>query len=162
MRVSRVRLIAAAALVTVGLVPSLAGAGPLKPGSGVGDATECATGPALEAIEEQEQPDYDEDSALCVATGVARDAGKATDSVAATLRTGNQLAAKGLGKAGGCDPIDPAHCLLPFPNDYFTVADPTTATGRRVSFNPLAMPRNVAGKPVDPIELNKNDGFSPG
>ena len=35
--------------------------------------------------------------------------------------------------AGVCDPIDPAHCLLPFPNDLFTVADPTTDTGRRVN-----------------------------
>ena len=25
-----------------------------------------------------------------------------------------------------CDPIDPAHCLLPFPNDFFTVADAST------------------------------------
>ena len=24
------------------------------------------------------------------------------------------------------------------------------------------MPRNVAGKPIDPIEYNRNDGFSPG
>ena len=42
----------------------------------------------------------------------------------------------------GCDPLDPAQCLLPFPNDHFTVADPTTATGRRVSFSVAAMPRN--------------------
>ena len=41
----------------------------------------------------------------------------------------------------GCDPIDPAACLLPFPNDFFTVADATTDTGRRVNFSPLAMPR---------------------
>ncbi|MGW5666464.1 hypothetical protein, partial [Micromonospora sp. NPDC003776] len=24
---------------------------------------------------------------------------------------------------GACDPIDPTACLLPFPNDYFTVPD---------------------------------------
>jgi hypothetical protein len=70
----------------------------------------------------------------------------------------------------GCDFLDPAHCLLPFPNDYFTVAaapgSPQSVskggTGRRVNFNPLAMPRNTAGKPVDPTEWNRNDGFSPG
>ena len=72
----------------------------------------------------------------------------------------------------GCDPLDPALCLLPFPNDKFTVADPTTATGRRVSFSPTAMPRNGTdvtggelggeGKPIDPTEWNRNDGFSPG
>ncbi|HVF52383.1 MAG TPA: hypothetical protein VNC78_02125 [Actinomycetota bacterium] len=69
----------------------------------------------------------------------------------------------------GCDPIDPAACLLPFPNDYFTTPDESTATGRRVAFDILAMPRNAAevseggeGKPVDPTEWNRNDGFSPG
>src|SRR4051794_5890926 len=66
------------------------------------------------------------------------------------------------GAAGVCDPIDPAHCLLPFPNDFFTVADPTTDTGRRVNLSPLAMPTNVAGKPWDTTEWNRNDGFSPG
>jgi hypothetical protein len=63
---------------------------------------------------------------------------------------------------GVCDPLDPAHCLLPFPNDLFTVADPTTDSGRRVDLSPLAMPTNVAGKPWDTTEWNRNDGFSPG
>ena len=63
---------------------------------------------------------------------------------------------------GVCEPLDPAHCLLPFPSDTFTVADPATDTGRRVTFNPLALPANVAGKPWDPTEWNRNDGFSPG
>ena len=72
----------------------------------------------------------------------------------------------------GCDPLDPALCLLPFPNDKFTVADSTTATGRRVNFSVSAMPRNGTdvtagtlggeGKPADPTEWNRNDGFSPG
>ena len=66
------------------------------------------------------------------------------------------------GSQPGCDPIDPAACLLPFPNDYFTVADRSTATGRRVAFSPGEMPRNVAGTPIDPAEWNRNDGFSPG
>src|SRR5688500_3306122 len=61
-----------------------------------------------------------------------------------------------------CDPIDPAACLFPFPNNHFTKADPGTATGRRLALNPLSMPRNVAGKPVDPTDMNRNDGFSPG
>lgn len=74
--------------------------------------------------------------------------------------------------AAGCDPIDPALCLLPFPNDFFTVADASTATGRRVNLLPTAMPRNGTdattgelggeGKPIDPTEWNRNDGFSPG
>lgn len=61
-----------------------------------------------------------------------------------------------------CDPIDPAACLLPFPNDYFTVADPSTDTGRRVNLAAAAMPRNRLGNPIDPAGWNRNDGFSPG
>ncbi len=72
--------------------------------------------------------------------------------------------------ARGCDMLDTAHCLLPFPSDHFTVAaspdSPQSVnkdgTGRRINFNALAMPRNVAGKPIDPTEWNRNDGYSPG
>jgi hypothetical protein len=62
----------------------------------------------------------------------------------------------------GCDPIDPAVCLQPFPNDYFTVPDTSTDTGRRVNFDITAMPQNVEGKPIDPTDYNRADGFSPG
>jgi hypothetical protein len=62
----------------------------------------------------------------------------------------------------GCDPIDPSNCLFPFPNNFYTKADATTDTGKRVNLSPLAMPRNIAGKPIDPTEWNRNDGFSPG
>jgi hypothetical protein len=65
-------------------------------------------------------------------------------------------------EAPGCDPIDPAVCLQPFPNDYLTVSDPSTPTGRRLNLPLLGMPRNVAGKPVDPTDMNRSDGFSPG
>lgn len=61
-----------------------------------------------------------------------------------------------------CDALDPAHCLLPFPNDRFTRTDDTTDTGRRIDFLPVEMPRSIAGKPIDPVEWNRNDGFSPG
>jgi hypothetical protein len=62
----------------------------------------------------------------------------------------------------GCDPIDSAQCMLPYPNDWFTRPDPTSATGRRLDLNVLAMPRNIAGKPVDPSAWNDSDGFSAG
>jgi hypothetical protein len=62
----------------------------------------------------------------------------------------------------GCDPLDPAVCLQPFPNDYFTVPDASTDTGRRVNFDITAMPRNIAGNPIRPDDWNRNDGFSPG
>lgn len=60
-----------------------------------------------------------------------------------------------------CDSLDPAHCLFPFPSDHLTVpAD--TPTGRRIAFPIAGMPQNAAGKPIDPTEWNRNDGFSPG
>jgi hypothetical protein len=62
----------------------------------------------------------------------------------------------------GCDPIDPAVCMLPFPNDRFTVADASTPTGRRIAFRALGMPRNLVGRPIDPSDHRRADGFSPG
>ena len=62
----------------------------------------------------------------------------------------------------GCDAIDASACMLPFPNDLYTKADSTSATGRRIDFSLLAMPRNIAGKPIDPTDQNRADGFSPG
>ena len=62
----------------------------------------------------------------------------------------------------GCDPLDPAQCMLPYPNDWFTKPDATSATGRRLDLNVLAMPRNAAGKPIEPQEWNRSDGFSAG
>src|SRR6476619_1416862 len=62
----------------------------------------------------------------------------------------------------GCDSIDASACMLPFPNDLYTKADPSTRTGRRIDFNVLAMPRNQAEKPIDPTDWNRADGFSPG
>ncbi|NJL26790.1 MAG: hypothetical protein HC897_02385 [Thermoanaerobaculia bacterium] len=61
-----------------------------------------------------------------------------------------------------CDPIDPAVCLFPFPNDHFTVADAGSRTGRRVEFDPASMPRNVFNKAIDPSAWKASDGFSPG
>jgi hypothetical protein len=62
----------------------------------------------------------------------------------------------------GCDRLDDAACLLPFPNDAFTRPDPSTDTGRRLSFAAGQMPRNAQGTPIDPVPLNALDGFSPG
>ena len=69
--------------------------------------------------------------------------------------------------AAGCDMLDPAHCLFPFPSNHFVVdaaegSIQAAGTGKRVNFNVLGMPRNTAGKPIDPTEWNRNDGFSPG
>ena len=61
-----------------------------------------------------------------------------------------------------CDPLDPAVCLQPFPNDFFTQDDPSSQTGRRIAFNDLVMPKNRFGKPIEASDFNYSDGFSPG
>ncbi|MDQ2650596.1 MAG: hypothetical protein M3Z03_13740, partial [Actinomycetota bacterium] len=65
------------------------------------------------------------------------------------------------GVDGACDELDPKACLLPFPNDRFSIADPSTDTGRRVYLHQTSMPRNVAGLLADSAEWNRQDGFSP-
>jgi len=64
--------------------------------------------------------------------------------------------------ADRCDFMDPSACLQPWPNDYFTVADPNTATGRRLNLNVESMPANKDGVHADPTDINRADGFSPG
>lgn len=60
-----------------------------------------------------------------------------------------------------CDPIA-APCLLPFPNDYFTRADGSSATGRRLALTAESLPANSSGTPIDPSDQNRADGWSPG
>lgn len=61
-----------------------------------------------------------------------------------------------------CDPLAPTVCMLPFPNDWYTEPDATTATGRRVAFEVDGVPANKDGVRVDPSIFEGNDGFSPG
>src|SRR3954470_18954424 len=61
-----------------------------------------------------------------------------------------------------CDNLDPAVCLQPFPNNFFTKPSATTDTGLKVNFALIDMPRNAAGKPIQPGQWNRSDGFSPG
>jgi hypothetical protein len=67
--------------------------------------------------------------------------------------------------AANCDfiaqPGNPV-CMLPFPDDYYTKADPSSPTGRRISFTAAGMPANAAGVHIDPTPYNAADGFSPG
>jgi hypothetical protein len=53
-------------------------------------------------------------------------------------------------------------CMLPFPDDYYTVADPTSETGRRIAFKTGSTPTNVEGKHIEAGPYNAADGFSPG
>jgi hypothetical protein len=61
-----------------------------------------------------------------------------------------------------CDPLVPERCLLPFPDDYYTVPERGTRTHRRVALVADSLPKNKAGTPLDAVELNNADGFSPG
>ncbi len=61
-----------------------------------------------------------------------------------------------------CDPIDPAVCGYPFPNNVFTVADDTSPTGRRLALAPLLFPVTDDGEHTNPTKWNVADGFSAG
>jgi len=64
-----------------------------------------------------------------------------------------------------CDFLDQTICLQPFPNDYYTVADSSTPTGKRLHLDPTSTPVNT-GNPsptnLDVTDINRADGFSPG
>jgi hypothetical protein len=64
--------------------------------------------------------------------------------------------------ASNCDPIDPRNCMLPYPNDWFTKASKSTDTGRILALQRGDMPKNTDGVRIDPTDLDRNDGFSPG
>jgi hypothetical protein len=61
-----------------------------------------------------------------------------------------------------CQPFASKPCLLPFPNNLYTVKDPSSVTGRRVHLPREAMPVNTEGSRVRVGPYNRNDGFSPG
>ena len=70
-----------------------------------------------------------------------------------------------LSRADSCDFIGAqgsSLCLLPFPDNYYTVADPSSATGRRVNLSDQGTPQNSSGVPIAAAPYNFNDGFSPG
>ncbi len=66
------------------------------------------------------------------------------------------------GPAASCQPFSSTPCLLPFPNNLFTVKDPSSATGLRVHLPQNAMPTNTQNSQISVSEYNRNDGFSPG
>jgi hypothetical protein len=70
-----------------------------------------------------------------------------------------------LSEAESCDFIaKPGNtlCMLPFPDDYYTVSDPSSATGRRLDFKTEGMPANAHGSHIEAAPYNASDGFSPG
>ena len=70
-----------------------------------------------------------------------------------------------MARADECDFIgdqDQGQCLLPFPDDFYTVADPESSTGRRVNLQTSAMPANSSDAHMDATAYNAAEGFSPG
>jgi hypothetical protein len=61
----------------------------------------------------------------------------------------------------GCNPLIGADCLSPFPSSFFEKADPTTATGFRISLSESVLPPIMFGNPLSPDRYNAKDGFSP-
>ena len=64
-------------------------------------------------------------------------------------------AAPAQGAAKGCDPLDRAACLLPWPNDYFR-------KGGHLALTNAQMPKSTDGVPIAARDYNWSDGFSPG
>jgi len=70
-----------------------------------------------------------------------------------------------LSRSDRCDFIaapTPSLCMTPFPSNWYTRADPSTPTGRRIHFRSDAMPANDAGNPIDAAPYAASDGFSQG
>ncbi len=61
-----------------------------------------------------------------------------------------------------CDPIVPGYCGFPYPNDYWSVEDASTHSGRRLALPAVIMPLNNDGVGSSPGAFNEMDGFSPG
>ena len=60
-----------------------------------------------------------------------------------------------------CNPLGINHCMTPWPNAVFEVADATTMTGRHLAIPAKTLPTNTNDEQVDPTEWNWADGFSP-
>lgn len=75
---------------------------------------------------------------------------------------GSLSSAAPAGQAHGCDPIATGNCLIPFPDDYYAVADRSSLTGERIALSTAMMPASKAGVHINPAEWDRLDGFSPG
>ncbi|MGB5702157.1 MAG: hypothetical protein WBM48_05035 [Polyangiales bacterium] len=96
--------------------------------------------------------------------------GCGTDSSPGTGGSSGNGGAGGQGGSGGiipapaldCDPLAPTYCAFPYPSDYYTVADSSTVTGRRLALPEKIMPPTRSGQRSTPGAFNEMDGFSPG
>jgi hypothetical protein len=79
-----------------------------------------------------------------------------------TRRATSALCGLSLPADDGCDVLIEEQCVLPYPSSHFLKPDPTTPTGLRLQYPAHALPKNVAGKHIDPTDWNTLDGYSPG
>lgn len=98
----------------------------------------------------------DDDPGTVATDTFASDANAATDGASAdgTSETTDPTP--------GCDPIDPGHCLLPFPSNKFLAPNPKTPTGFQLALRQSGMPANTEGVRVDPKAWNRMDGYGIG
>jgi len=64
------------------------------------------------------------------------------------------------GPRGDCNPVDPDHCMLPFPSSFFLDEDAGAPSGYRVSFGPTSLPKDKTDVQMAPDAWNRRDGFS--
>ena len=103
--------------------------------------------------------DLDVNSAACAAGGGGGGGGESPPG--GGPGTGVDEEANSGSPTQSCDPLDPSHCLYPWPNDLFT-EEAATDSGRQVALDPLSMPQSRQGVPIAPGPFNRSDGFSPG
>ncbi|MEZ4450282.1 MAG: hypothetical protein R3B09_12465 [Nannocystaceae bacterium] len=61
----------------------------------------------------------------------------------------------------GCNPIAyEADCMLPYPSDWYMVADADLPGGTRIALTPEATPKTMLGAPVNNLIEHPADGFS--
>src|SRR5438445_10349105 len=58
-------------------------------------------------------------------------------------------------RSAASDQLDPTRCMLPWPSNAYTVADPSTPTGLRLALTLKSLPIRD-----NPASLNRADGFS--
>ncbi len=100
-------------------------------------------------------------AALCL-SACSSDDGGTSGGTGGTAGAGGQGGGMVPAPPIDCDPLSPTYCAFPYPNDYYTVEDSSTATGRRLALPEVIMPATTLGQRSTPGPFNEMDGFSPG
>lgn len=87
--------------------------------------------------------------------------GKNSQSVDSTMTPEGSTTIVSTQDSPSCAEPGVLDCLLPWPSNRLTVADPTTMTGLRLAIPSDAVPTNVDGTAIDVTDQNRADGFSP-